>query len=357
MSARVHSFLELAVKQGGSDLHLVSGQAPHVRIHGALHRVRFRELSVEDVRQILSEFMPERQAKQLEEKSACDFAYEVPELGRFRVNAYRHARGLAAALRVIPTSVPHLEDLNLPMAVKLQVLQPKGLTLVTGPTGSGKSTTLAARIDLLNETRKGHIVTIEDPIEFVHGFKQSVVNQREVGLHAPSFSEALKSALREDPDVILIGELRDLETIALALTAAETGIQVFGTLHTSGAWRTVDRIVNVFPARRQDQIRAMLAESLRLIVSQRLLRAADGSGRVAATEVLVNTYAAAAMIRSGNAHKLESVIQAGSGAGMQTMDASLKDLVRRQIVSASEAETQSFDRPALDRSAIGREAA
>jgi twitching motility protein PilT len=357
MSARVQSFLELAVKQGGSDLHLVSGQPPHVRIHGALHRVRFRELSVDDVSQILSEFMPERQAKQLEERHSCDFAYEVPELGRFRVNAYRHARGLAAALRVIPTVVPKLEDLNLPAAVRLQVLQPKGLTLVTGPTGAGKSTTLAGMIDLLNQTRKGHIVTIEDPIEFVHGFKNCVVNQREIGLHAPSFAEALKSALREDPDVILIGELRDLETIALALTAAETGIQVFGTLHTSGAWRTVDRIVNVFPPRRQDQIRAMLAESLRLIVSQRLLRTADGRGRVAAAEVLVNTYAASSMIRSGNAHKLESVIQAGSGAGMQTMEAAIKDLVRRQLVSPGDAETQSFDRAGTDRPALGREAA
>jgi twitching motility protein PilT len=240
--------------------------------------------------------------------------------------------------------------------VRLQVLQPKGLTLVTGPTGAGKSTTLAAMIDVLNQTRKGHIVTIEDPIEFVHGFKSSVVHQREIGLHAPSFSEALKNALREDPDVILIGELRDLETIALALTAAETGIQVFGTLHTSGAWRTVDRIVNVFPARRQDQIRAMLAESLRLIVSQRLLRTADGKGRVAAAEVLVNTYASAAMIRSGNAHKLDSVIQAGSGAGMQTMEAALKDLTRRQIVTAEEADTSSIDRPIADRP-LGREAA
>ncbi len=357
VSARIHSFLELAVQQGGSDLHLVSGQAPHVRIHGALHRVRFRELSVEDVRQILSEFMPERQAKQLEERHATDFAYEAPGLGRFRVNAYRHARGLAAALRVIPSTVPRLEELALPNAVRLQVLQPKGLTLVTGPTGSGKSTTLAAMIDLLNENRKGHIVTIEDPIEFVHGFKASVVNQREIGLHAPSFSEALKNALREDPDVILIGELRDLETISLALTAAETGIQVFGTLHTSGAWRSVDRIVNVFPARRQDQIRAMLADSLRLIVSQRLLRTADGKGRVAAAEVLVNTYAAAAMIRSGNAHKLESVIQAGGGAGMQTMEASLKDLVRKGLVSPGDAETQSLERPGAERPSAGREAA
>jgi twitching motility protein PilT len=294
---------------------------------------------------------------QLGDNLAVDFAYEVSGLGRFRVNAYRHVRGVAAAMRVVPSSIPKIDDLGLPASIKLHSLQPKGLTLVTGPTGSGKSTTLAAMIDLINGSRKGHIITIEDPIEFVHEFKNCVVTQREIGVHAPSFSDALRNALREDPDVILVGELRDLESISLALTAAETGIQVLATLHTSGASRTIDRIVNVFPARRQDQIRSMVADSLRMIVSQRLVRTADGSRRVAVAEVLVNTNAVASMIRAGSAHKIESAIQAGAAAGMQSLDGMLKDLVRKQVVTGEEAYANAIDKSQFERLVAGREAA
>ena len=357
MATRLHTFLELAVKQGGSDLHLVTGQLPCIRIAGVLHRVRFRELSLEDVEQILLEFMNERQIAELNETCAVDFAYEVPELGRFRVNVYRHARGLAAALRVISPNIPTLEDLDLPPVVRHQTLQHKGLILVTGPTGSGKSTTLAAMVDLLNSTRKGHIITIEDPIEFVHPVKLGVVTQREVGSHSPSFAEALRNAVREDPDVILVGELRDLESISLALTAAETGIQVLATLHTASACKTIDRVINVFPARRQDQMRAMLAESLRMIVSQRLVKASEGNKRFAAAEILVNTHAAASMIRAGNSHKLESVIQAGGGVGMQGFDAVLRDLVRRKLIDPEEAHANALDRAQFDSGLPMRDAA
>jgi twitching motility protein PilT len=357
VSTRIHTFLELAVNQGGSDLHLVTGQPPCIRIGGVLHRVRFRELSLEDVEQILLEFMNERQIADLNEKFAVDFAYEAPDLGRFRVNVYRHARGLAAALRVIAPTVPTLESLGLPTVIASQTVQPKGLILVTGPTGSGKSTTLAAMVDLLNSTRRGHIITIEDPIEFVHPVKQCVVTQREVGSHAPTFAEALRNAVREDPDVILVGELRDLESIALALTAAETGIQVLATLHTASATKTIDRVVNVFPARRQDQIRAMLAESLRMIVSQRLVRAAEGGKRMAVAEILINTHAAASMIRSGNSHKLDSVIQAGGSLGMQAFDAALRELVRKKIVDIEEAHQSALDRTQFESGLPLREAA
>jgi twitching motility protein PilT len=341
VSTRIHTFLELAVNQGGS----------------VLHRVRFRELSLEDVEQILLEFMNERQIADLNEKFAVDFAYESPELGRFRVNVYRHARGLAAALRVISTNVPTLESLGMPSVIATQTAQPKGLILVTGPTGSGKSTTLAAMIDLLNTTRRGHIITIEDPIEYVHPVKQCVITQREVGSHAPTFAEALRNAVREDPDVILVGELRDLESISLALTAAETGVQVLATLHTASACKTIDRVINVFPARRQDQMRAMLAESLRMIVSQRLVRASEGGKRFAVAEILVNTHAAASMIRTGNSHKLESVIQAGGSLGMQAFDTVLKDLVRRKLIDAEEAHTHALDRSQFEGAVPMRDAA
>ena len=300
--SRIDAFLELAVKQGGSDLHIVSGQVPRIRIQGVLHAVRFRELSVQDIDLMLREFTPPAQLERLDRNVSADFAYAVAGLGRFRVNVYKHVHGLAAALRVIPPRIPTLDELGLPATIKLNVTQAKGMVLVTGPTGSGKSTTIAAVIDHINATRRGHIVTIEDPIEFVHSYKQCVVSQREIGVHAPTLADALRDALREDPDVILVGELRDPEAISLALTAAETGIQILGTLHTSSASRTVDRIINVFPARRQEQARSMLADSLRMIVSQRLLRTTDGSRRVVAAEILVNTNAAKANIRSGSSH-------------------------------------------------------
>ena len=348
MPSRVQAFLELTVQQGGSDLHLVSGHTPSIRIHGQLHPVRFRDLSVEDVQELLAEVMSEAQHRELRERFTVDFAHDMPGIGRFRINAYLHAGGIAAAMRLVPGTVPNFDDLGFAQAIKLLALQPKGLILVTGATGSGKSTTLASIIDLINATRKGHIITIEDPIEFVHEFKNCVITQREIGRHAGSFSEALRDAVREDPDVILVGELRDLESISLALTAAETGVQVLATLHTGNAQRTIDRIVNVFPERRQDQVRAMLAESLRMVISQRLLRRADGNGRVVAADILVNTHAASTMIRAGNSHKLESVMQTGGSTGMQSLDAVLKDLVRKKVIAVDEAIAQAVDPSQFD---------
>ncbi len=341
---RIDAFLELAVNQGGSDLHLVSGLAPRIRIHGQLHPVRFRELSPEDIISLLEEFMTSEQRDSLVRRCAVDFAYQSETAGRFRVNVYRHVSGLGAVLRIIREKVPALETLRLPDSVKHTLAAPKGLILVTGPTGSGKSTTLAAMVDHLNENRRGHIITIEDPIEYLHHYKKSVVTQREIGHHAPSFADALRSALREDPDVVLVGEMRDQETIALALTAAETGVTVLGTLHTNGAVRCVDRIVNVFPAKRQDQVRTMLADSLRLVVSQQLVRRADGSGRQVAAEVLVSTHAVSSMIRQGNTHKLSSALQSGARAGMQSLDAVLMDMVRREEISGEEAYEHAIDR-------------
>jgi twitching motility protein PilT len=307
--------------------------------------------------QMLVEIMSEQHRTTLAEALSVDFAYEVEELGRFRVNAYQHVGGLAAVLRLISGNVPSLDSLGLPPAIKANSTQPKGLTLVTGPTGSGKSTTLAAMIDHINVTRKSHIITIEDPIEFVHEFKGSVISQREIHVHSPSFSDALRDAVREDPDVILVGELRDLETISLALTAAEMGVQVLGTLHTSGASRTIDRILNVFPAGRQEQIRAMLADGLRMIVSQQLVRTEDGNKRVAVNEILINTQAVSSMIRTGNSHKVESAIQVGSQIGMQSLDAKLKELVQNGTISGEEAHRHAIDKSKFEHLLITREAA
>jgi twitching motility protein PilT len=261
---------------------------------------------------------------------------------------FHHRDGLAAAFRTIPSVPPKLESLGLPSVVQHMLAVGKGLVLVTGPTGSGKSTTLAGMLAHLNETRRGHIVTVEDPIEFVHDYQKSVVSQREVGAHTASFAEALRSAVREDPDVLMVGEMRDPETIALALTAAETGVMVLGTLHTNGAVRCVDRMVNVFPGRRQEQVRTMLADSLRLVVSQQLVRKADRSGRLVAADVLVNTSAVSSMIRQGNTHKLLSAIQAGQRAGMQSLDAVLMDLVRREVITGDEAYEHAVERAAFE---------
>jgi len=345
---RIDAFLELAVKQGGSDVHLVSGQPIRIRLNGQLEPVRFRDVSAGDMNDFLDEFMTPAQRATLHEQQHVDFAYQSQVAGRFRVNAYRHTNGLAAAFRVIPAEPPTLESLGLPAVVAQMLAVGKGLVLVTGPTGSGKSTTLAGMISHLNGTRRGHIVTIEDPIEFVHPFHKCVVTQREVGTHAPSFAEAMRSVVREDPDVVMVGEMRDRETISLALTAAETGIMVLGTLHTNGAVRCVDRIVNVFPARRQDQVRTMLADSLRLVVSQQLVRKADHTGRLVAAEVLVNTHAVSSMVRQGNTHKLISAIQAGQRAGMQSLDAVLLDLVRREVITGDEAYEHAVERASFE---------
>ncbi len=346
---RIDTFLELAVRQGGSDLHLVAGMPPRVRSAGELQPIPFRELSHQDLEGFLQEMMPPALRQQLDERWNVDFAYVSTVAGRFRANVYRHSNGIAAVLRAIPSEPPTLESLGLPEQVRQLLDLGKGLVLVTGPTGAGKSTTLAAMVDHLNRSMHGHIITLEDPVEYLHPFKNCVITQREIGTHAPGFAEALRGAVREDPDVVLVGDMRDLETISLALTASETGILVLGTLHTSGAIRTIDRIVNAFPPRRQDQVRTMLADSLRLVVSQRLVRKLDGTGRLAAAEIMVSTTAVSSMIRQGNTHKLQSVLQSGQRLGMQSLDSVLLDLVRREIISGEEAYEHAIDRTQFDR--------
>jgi twitching motility protein PilT len=349
MNSRVDAFLELAVRQGGSDLHLVSGYPPRIRVHGELQRVRFRELSAEDMERLIFEIMTEGERNEFGEQLSIDFAHDAGELGRFRVNAYRHLSGMAAAFRVIPTSKRKLADLDLPAKVGELVQMPHGLVLVTGPTGSGKSTTLAALVDHINNTRKGHIITIEDPIEFLHKYQKCVVTQREVGLHSISFAEALRNALREDPDMILVGEMRDLETISLALTAAETGVQVLGTLHTQGAVRTIDRITSAFPANRREQVRNMLADGLRMVISQELVRKATNDGLVMVAEVLVNTPAVASLVRTAKTNQLPAAIQAGGRDGMQSLDTKLRQLVSTGAVSAEEAYRHAIDKALFER--------
>jgi twitching motility protein PilT len=337
MANRIDAFLDLVVKQDGSDLHLVSGNPPRIRIHGELVAVKYRELSPAETMALLNEIMPEAARTAFGHQSSVDFAYAVEGLARFRVNAFRHVGGVGAVLRVIPSVIKSLDQLALPPVLKNFTRQKRGLVLATGPTGSGKSTTLAALIDHINETRKGHIVTIEDPIEFTHLRKSCLLSQREVGFHAKSFATALHSALREDPDAILVGEMRDLETISLAITAAETGILVFGTLHTNGAVATVDRIVNVFAPAEQPRVRTMLSTSLIGVVSQQLVRRADGKGRLAAVEVMVNTPAIGNMIREGKTEQLATAIQSGGLQGMQSLDNALRKLLDAKLISGKEA--------------------
>jgi twitching motility protein PilT len=283
------------------------------------------------------DIMNDGQRKQYEENLECDFSFEIPNLARFRVNAFVQQRGAGAVMRTIPSKVLSLEELNAPKSFQEISNQPRGLVLVTGPTGSGKSTTLAAMVDYINNNEYGHILTVEDPIEFVHESKKCLINQREVGPHTLSFSNALRSALREDPDIILVGEMRDLETIRLAMTAAETGHLVFGTLHTSSAAKTVDRIIDVFPAAEKEMIRAMLSESLRAVISQTLCKTKDGTGRVAAHEIMVGTPAIRNLIREAKVAQMYSAIQTGQALGMQTMDQCLADLVRRNVITVAEA--------------------
>ena len=333
----ITELLAFTVKNKASDLHISSGLPPMIRVHGDVRRINLPALTHKDVHGMVYDIMNDAQRKQYEEFLETDFSFEIPNLARFRVNAFNQNRGAAAVFRVIPSKVLTLEELNCPKIFKEIANQPRGIVLVTGPTGSGKSTTLAAMVDYVNENEYGHILTIEDPIEFVHDAKRCLINQREVARDTQSFNAALRSALREDPDVILVGEMRDLETIRLALTAAETGHLVFGTLHTSSAAKTVDRIVDVFPAAEKDMVRAMMSESLRAVISQTLLKTKDGAGRVAAHEIMIGTPAIRNLIRENKVAQMYSAIQTGQGVGMQTLDQCLADLVRRNIVSGAEA--------------------
>jgi twitching motility protein PilT len=337
---KIDQFLKDALAKSSSDLHFISGDPPRVRIHGSLTTLNDEKLSIDLVREAVYEIMSGQQQKDFEKDDAVDFAYEIPGLSRFRVNVMRHLNGYGAVMRAIPSKALTLEELNMPEVVHNICKQTQGMILVTGKTGSGKSTTLAAMIDAINKRIKGHILTIEDPIEFVHTSKGCLISQREVGVHSESFAEALHSALREDPDVILVGELRDLETISIAVTAAEMGILVMGTLHTNGAAQTVDRMVNTFPADKQNHIRTMLSTSLRGVISQQLLPLKNEPGRIAALEILVNTSGVANLIRQGKIDQLETSMQSGGAIGMQTMDSALMDLVQKDKISAQEAYQQ-----------------
>ena len=333
----ISELLAFSVKNKASDLHLSAGLPPMIRVHGDVRRINVPALEHRQVHGMVYDIMNDGQRKHYEENLECDFSFEIPNLARFRVNAFVQQRGAAAVMRTIPSKVLSLEDLKAPKSFADICDQPRGLVLVTGPTGSGKSTTLAAMINHINDSEYGHILTVEDPIEFVHESKKCLMNQREVGPHTLSFSNALRSALREDPDIILVGEMRDLETIRLAMTAAETGHLVFGTLHTSSAAKTVDRIIDVFPAAEKEMVRAMLSESLRAVISQALLKTKDGTGRVAAHEIMIGTPAIRNLIREAKVAQMYSAIQTGQSLGMQTIDQCLQDLVKRNLVMSSEA--------------------
>lgn len=349
----IDQFLDLLATTGGSDLHIAVGSPPIMRVNGVLRRLQYPPITAAQAEQLVGDILGENHRRELDRDLDCDFAYEGAGDARFRVNAFRERNGLSAVFRVVPTEIPSAEQISMPPAVRRLAVQHKGLVLITGPTGSGKSTTLASLVGLINQHRHAHIITIEDPIEFVHTSKKSLVRQREIGPNARDFTRALRAALRQDPDVVLVGELRDIETIALAVTAAETGHLVLGTLHTMSAAKTIDRLIDAFPHEQQEQIRIQMAETLQAVISQQLLPRKDGQGRVAAYEVLLRSNAVSNLIREGKTHQIKSAMQTGRERGMQVMDASLADLVRKNWISDEDALEKADDRKALEKE-LGR---
>ncbi|MBW2028270.1 MAG: type IV pilus twitching motility protein PilT [Deltaproteobacteria bacterium] len=342
--AQIDAFFKLMNDQGASDLHLVAGQQPVLRIGGDLERVKYKKLDNDNLKAMLYEIAPEHKVKEFEETGDVDFAYEIPGLARYRANFFMQKYGVGAVFREIPSKIATCDELGLPKVVKRLATLPRGLVLVTGPTGSGKSTTLAAIIHEANKIRKEHILTIEDPIEFVHESEMAVVNHREVGIHTRSFAAALRGALREDPDIILVGEMRDLETISLAIEASATGHLVYATLHTTSAAKTVDRIIEVFPVNQQEQIRNTLADGIRAVISQTLFKRRDRRGRVAALEIMIANPAVRNLIREGKTYQIPSMIQTGKKYGMQSLDDAIMDLLQKKLITADDAYLKSNDK-------------
>ncbi len=340
----VSELLAFTVKNNASDLHLSSGEPPMIRINGDMTRIKMPDIDRRDVQAMVYDIMSDAQRKTFEEHMEIDFSFSLGEIARFRVNVFEQRRGMGAVFRVIPNEVLTLDQLNCPQVFRDIAMMPRGICLVTGPTGSGKSTTLAAMVDHRNDSERGHILTIEDPIEFVHRSKNCLISQRELGPHTHSFANALRSALREDPDVILVGELRDLETIRLALTAAETGHMVFGTLHTSSAPKTIDRIIDVFPAGEKEMVRSMLSESIRAVISQTLIKITDGTGRIAAHEIMLGTPAIRNLIRENKIAQMVSVMQTSQRDGMQTLDSHLQQLVKSRKITQQAAMEKSSNK-------------
>ncbi|WP_420208636.1 type IV pilus twitching motility protein PilT [Candidatus Electronema sp. JC] len=343
--AQIDAFFKLMNEQGASDLHMVAGQQPILRIRGDVERVKYKRLENDELKAMLYEICPEPKIKLFEETGDIDFGYHIPGLARYRANYFMQKYGIGAVFREIPSTILSCEQLGLPKVITKLADLPKGMVLVTGPTGSGKSTTLAAIINEINVNHSSHILTVEDPIEFVHESKKCIVNHREVGTHTQSFSAALRGALREDPDVILVGEMRDLETIALAMEAAMTGHVVFGTLHTMNAMKTVDRIVEIFPADQQGQVRSTLADALKAVVSQTLFKRIDKKGRCAALEILICTPAVRNLIREGKTYQIPSAMQTGKKFGMATLDDAIEDLLTKRQIAPEDAYTNCIEKP------------